>query len=99
MAIPVRTSCGRVRLTHTFTSWEGLKRGMNGSLHWDVFVSTQTHVVTTDLSPGATASRWSWSPRFISGRQDAVLVDTFITVYFRQGRGVRNEDNGCRVFQ
>ena len=52
---------------------------MNSSLHWDAFVST--HVVTADLPPGVTERRWSpISSTLISGRQDAVLVDTFITV-------------------
>ena len=54
---------------------------MNGSLHWDVFVSTQPLVVTADLPPGVTERRWSpISSTLISGRQDAILVDTFITV-------------------
>jgi glyoxylase-like metal-dependent hydrolase (beta-lactamase superfamily II) len=54
---------------------------MNNSLHWDVFVSTQPHVVTADLPPGVTERRWSpISSTLISGRQDAVLVDTFITL-------------------
>jgi glyoxylase-like metal-dependent hydrolase (beta-lactamase superfamily II) len=54
---------------------------MNGPLHWDVFLSTQPLVVTFDLPPGVTERRWSpISSTLISGRQNAVLVDTFITV-------------------
>jgi glyoxylase-like metal-dependent hydrolase (beta-lactamase superfamily II) len=54
---------------------------MNGSLHWDVFVSTQPLVVTADLPSGVTERRWSpISSTLISGAQDAVLVDTFITL-------------------
>jgi glyoxylase-like metal-dependent hydrolase (beta-lactamase superfamily II) len=54
---------------------------MSNPLHWDVFVSTETPVVTSDLPPGATERRWSpISSTLISGQRDAVLVDTFLTV-------------------
>jgi glyoxylase-like metal-dependent hydrolase (beta-lactamase superfamily II) len=44
-------------------------------------VSTQPHVVTADVPPGVTERRWSpISSMPISGTQDVVLVDTFITV-------------------
>jgi glyoxylase-like metal-dependent hydrolase (beta-lactamase superfamily II) len=52
---------------------------MSNPLHWDVFVSDA--VVTRDLPPGVNERRWSpISSTLISGRRDAVLVDTFITV-------------------
>ena len=54
---------------------------MNSPLKWDVFVSSQIPVITTDLPPGATEMKWSpISSTLISGERDAVLVDTFITV-------------------
>ena len=54
---------------------------MSNPLQWDVFVSTQIPVVTTDLPPGVAGRRWSpISSTLISGERDAVLVDTFITV-------------------
>src|ERR1700730_8124687 len=54
---------------------------MTDRLQWDVFVSTQVPVVTDDLPPGASEMRWSpISSTFISGKRDAVLVDTAITV-------------------
>src|SRR5258708_16770740 len=54
---------------------------MTNRLQWDVFVSAQIPVVTDDLPPGASEMRWSpISSTFISGKRDAVLVDTAITV-------------------
>lgn len=54
---------------------------MSNPLQWQVFVSTQIPVVTSDLPPGAVERRWSpISSTLISGERDAVLVDTFITV-------------------
>lgn len=54
---------------------------MNNSLQWDVLVSTEIPVVTSDLPPGMAERRWSpISSTLISGDRDAVLVDTFITV-------------------
>ena len=54
---------------------------MNSPLKWDVFVSSQIPVVTTELPPGVTEMKWSpISSTLISGERDAVLVDTFITV-------------------
>src|SRR6266700_4030183 len=54
---------------------------MTSQLQWDVFVSAQIPVVTDDLPPGASEMRWSpISSTFISGKRDAVLVDTAITV-------------------
>jgi hypothetical protein len=32
---------------------------MGNRLHWEVFVSTQARVVTSDLAPGAAERRWS----------------------------------------
>ena len=54
---------------------------MTNRLQWEVFVSAQIPVVTNDLPPGA--SEMTWSPiasTLISGKRDAVLVDTAITV-------------------
>jgi glyoxylase-like metal-dependent hydrolase (beta-lactamase superfamily II) len=54
---------------------------MNSSLKWDVFLSSQIPVVTSELPPGLSEMRWSpISATLISGEQDAVLVDTFITM-------------------
>src|SRR5258708_38409568 len=50
---------------------------MNSPLKWDVFVSSQIPVVTTDLPLGVTEMKWSpISSTLISGERDAVLVDT-----------------------
>lgn len=50
-------------------------------LQWKVFVSTETHVVTSDLAPGLAERKWSpISSTLISGKRDAVLVDTFLTI-------------------
>jgi glyoxylase-like metal-dependent hydrolase (beta-lactamase superfamily II) len=54
---------------------------MTNRLQWEVFVSTQIPVVTSDLPPGASEMKWSpISSTLISGERDAVLVDTAITV-------------------
>jgi glyoxylase-like metal-dependent hydrolase (beta-lactamase superfamily II) len=54
---------------------------MRNPLRWDVFVSDEIPVVTHDLPPGMNERRWSpISSTLISGRRDAVLVDTFITL-------------------
>jgi glyoxylase-like metal-dependent hydrolase (beta-lactamase superfamily II) len=54
---------------------------MGDLLHWVVFVSDEVPVVTRDLPPGVNERRWSpISSTLISGRRDAVLVDTFLTV-------------------
>src|ERR1700686_1748986 len=54
---------------------------MNSPLKWEVFVSPQVAVITSDLPPGATERKWSpISATLISGERDAVLVDTFITL-------------------
>jgi glyoxylase-like metal-dependent hydrolase (beta-lactamase superfamily II) len=54
---------------------------MSNPLRWDVFVSAQIPVVTSDLPPGAAERRWSpISSTLISGERDAVLVDTSITL-------------------
>jgi glyoxylase-like metal-dependent hydrolase (beta-lactamase superfamily II) len=50
-------------------------------LQWEVFVSAQIPVVTNDFPPGASEMKWSpISSTLISGKRDAVLVDTAITV-------------------
>src|ERR1700741_4980885 len=54
---------------------------MTSLLQWEVFVSAQIPVVTNDFPPGA--SEMTWSPiasTLISGKRDAVLVDTAITI-------------------
>src|SRR6202044_519016 len=54
---------------------------MTNRLQWDVLVSTQIPVLTSDLPPGASQMKWSpISSTLISGKRDAVLVDTAITV-------------------
>jgi len=54
---------------------------MTNRLQWEVFVSVQIPVVTSDLPPGASEMKWSpISSTLISGKRDAVLVDTAITV-------------------
>jgi glyoxylase-like metal-dependent hydrolase (beta-lactamase superfamily II) len=54
---------------------------MTNRLQWDVLVSPQIPVVTSDLPPGASEMKWSpISSTLISGKRDAVLVDTAITV-------------------
>ena len=54
---------------------------MTNRLQWDVLVSAQIPVVTSDLPPGASEMKWSpISSTLISGERDAVLVDTAITV-------------------
>src|SRR6202023_198934 len=54
---------------------------MTNRLQWDVLVSAEIPVVTSDLPPGASEMKWSpISSTLISGERDAVLVDTAITV-------------------
>ena len=54
---------------------------MPSHLEFDVFVSSQIPVATSDLPPGITEMKWSpISSTFISGKRDGVLVDTAITV-------------------
>src|SRR5258705_530923 len=54
---------------------------MTNRLQWDVLVSARIPVITSDLPPGASEMKWSpISSTLISGKRDAVLVDTAITV-------------------
>jgi glyoxylase-like metal-dependent hydrolase (beta-lactamase superfamily II) len=54
---------------------------MTNRLQWEVFVSAQIPVVTSDLPPGASEMKWSpIASTLILGKRDAVLVDTAITV-------------------
>jgi glyoxylase-like metal-dependent hydrolase (beta-lactamase superfamily II) len=54
---------------------------MASPLTWDVFLNAQIPAVITDLPPDTTEVRWSpISSTLISGKHDAVLVDTAITV-------------------
>jgi glyoxylase-like metal-dependent hydrolase (beta-lactamase superfamily II) len=54
---------------------------MTNRLQWEVFVSPQIPVVTSDLPPGASEMKWSpISSTFIFGKREAVLVDTAITL-------------------
>ena len=54
---------------------------MSSPLMWDVFLSSQIPVVTSELPPGVSEMKWSpISSKLISGERDAVLVDTFITM-------------------
>jgi glyoxylase-like metal-dependent hydrolase (beta-lactamase superfamily II) len=57
------------------------EEAMMNRLQWEVFVSPQIPAVTNDLAPGTSEMRWSpISSTLISGKRDAVLVDTAITV-------------------
>jgi glyoxylase-like metal-dependent hydrolase (beta-lactamase superfamily II) len=54
---------------------------MTNRLDWEVFVSAQIPAQINDLPPGAGEMKWSpISSTLIFGKQDAVLVDTAITV-------------------
>ena len=54
---------------------------MINRLQWDVFISSQIPSITNDLPPGGSEMKWSpISSTLISGKRDAVLVDTAITV-------------------
>src|SRR5260370_17636150 len=58
---------------------------MTNRLQWDVFISSQIPAVTNDLPPGASEMKWSpISSTLISGKRDAVLVDTAITIDHNQ---------------
>jgi glyoxylase-like metal-dependent hydrolase (beta-lactamase superfamily II) len=55
--------------------------GRDIALNWDVLVTPGIPTVTSDLAPGTKQLMWSpISSTLISGKRDAVLVDTFITV-------------------
>jgi hypothetical protein len=54
---------------------------VNESLKWEVFVTPGIPTAGSDLPPGTKQLMWSpISSTLISGKRDAVLVDTFITV-------------------
>ena len=54
---------------------------MNDFLSWKVFVTPGIPIVISDLPPGQERRLWSpISSTLISGKRDAVLVDTFVTV-------------------
>jgi glyoxylase-like metal-dependent hydrolase (beta-lactamase superfamily II) len=54
---------------------------VNESLKWEVFVTPGIPTAGSDLAPGTKQLMWSpISSTLISGKRDAVLVDTFITV-------------------
>jgi glyoxylase-like metal-dependent hydrolase (beta-lactamase superfamily II) len=56
-------------------------KGQYTALTWDVLVTPGIPAVTNDLAPETTQLMWSpISSTLISGRRDAVLVDTYITV-------------------
>jgi hypothetical protein len=49
-------------------------------LRWDVFVTPEVPIVDNDLPPGEKRRLWPpISSTLISGEQDAVLVDAFVT--------------------
>ena len=51
------------------------------ALNWDVLVTPGIPAVSSDLAPGTEQPMWSpISSTLISGKRDAVLIDTFITV-------------------
>jgi glyoxylase-like metal-dependent hydrolase (beta-lactamase superfamily II) len=54
---------------------------MTDRLRWEVFVSGQIPVLTDDCPPGSSEVKWSpISSTLVSGKRDAVLVDTAITI-------------------
>src|SRR6267154_5918588 len=54
---------------------------MTNRLQWEVFVSAQIPVVTSDFPPGASEMKWSpISSTIFLIERDAVLVDTAITL-------------------
>src|ERR1700740_2114208 len=54
---------------------------MTNRLQWEVFVSAQIPAVAKDVALGTSGMKWSpISSTLISGKRDAVLVDTAITV-------------------
>src|SRR4029077_13595203 len=74
---------GSGRLSRQLFKIFQLSRGgvMTNRLQWEVFVSAQIPVVTNDFPPGASEMKWSpISSTLISGKRDAVLVDTAITI-------------------
>jgi hypothetical protein len=53
----------------------------DSALRWEVFVAPGTPTAATDLPPGTKQGMWPpISSTLIYGKQDAVLVDAFITV-------------------
>ena len=55
--------------------------GREIALNWNLLVTPGIPTVTSDLAPGRKQLMWSpISSTLISGKRDAVLVDTFITV-------------------
>jgi glyoxylase-like metal-dependent hydrolase (beta-lactamase superfamily II) len=54
---------------------------MTNRLQWNVFINSQIPAITNDLPPGVSEMKWSpISSTLISGKRDAVLIDTAITV-------------------
>src|ERR1700740_2193606 len=54
---------------------------MTNRLQWEVFVSAQIPAVAKDVALGTSGMKWSpISSTLISGKRDAVLVDTAITI-------------------
>src|ERR1700752_3582357 len=54
---------------------------MPSSLTWDLFLAPSIPAITTDVAPGEKERPWPpISSTLISGKRDAVLVDTPITV-------------------
>ena len=63
----------------------------NSHLNWEVFVTPSTPVVTDDFAPGENERPWPpISSTLISGANDAVLVDSFITLEQARARCARN---------
>ena len=64
------------------------------ALRWDVFLAPSIPAITSDLPPGQTQRLWPpISSTLIFGEQDAVLVDTPITV--QQARALANWVAAC----
>ena len=53
----------------------------NAVLNWDVFITPGIPIVTSDLPPGMKQAMFqAIASTLIDGKQDAVLVDAFMTV-------------------
>jgi glyoxylase-like metal-dependent hydrolase (beta-lactamase superfamily II) len=87
---PINAGEARSRQGQSNTSASKSRRTTKkDSLTWDVFLAPSIPAITTDLPPGEKQRPWPpISSTLISGKRDAVLVDTPITV--EQARALTN---------
>jgi hypothetical protein len=87
---PINAGEARSRQGQSNTSTSKSRRTTKkDSLRWDVFLAPSIPAITTDLPPGEKQRPWPpISSTLISGKRDAVLVDTPITV--EQARALTN---------